>query len=259
MSFAINKNKSQIRKSSSWTENILIAHAGGAIEGKVYTNSLEAFEESYKNGHRLFEMDLSFTSDNKLIARHGWNDLYGQEFSNNELPTYEEFMASLYYGKYTPIDFGAILDLMRKYEDIHLILDGKVSSVEDTKLLYGEVEKELEKADQSMAKRLIPQMFYEKDIEVLHNLGFQDVIYVVGREEYSPVSIARFCMEHDIRAVSLSGSRTTEEFVQELTNHQIYVYMYTYNDIEKMKPYLQMGVNGFFTDLVRPSDLKEDK
>ena len=35
-----------------------IAHAGGQIEGMNYTNSLEALNNSYKNGFRLFELIL---------------------------------------------------------------------------------------------------------------------------------------------------------------------------------------------------------
>lgn len=44
-----------------------IAHAMGGIDGEAYTNSMEAFKENYARGHRLFEVDLHFTSDGKLV------------------------------------------------------------------------------------------------------------------------------------------------------------------------------------------------
>ncbi|MDN7241741.1 glycerophosphodiester phosphodiesterase family protein [Planococcus sp. N028] len=260
MSFVtdVNKEKRRKQKPYDWTEYALIAHAAGQIDGEVYTNSLEAFETSYKNGHRLFEIDLSITADGKLVARHGWDALHGQNFNKEEGPlTYKEFMEVPYYGKYTPMDFDALLELLEKYKDIHIVLDGKVSSVKDTEVVYGKVRKALDKSNQKIVGRLIPQMFYKEDLAVIRGLGFQDVIYVVGREEYSPESTAKFCAEHGIGVVSLSGKRTNAEFVQELTHHNIEVYMYTFNEIEKMKPYIKMGVKGFFTDTVLPHDMKD--
>src|SRR5699024_12597487 len=65
-------------KPYEWTEYELIAHALGDIDDETNTNTIEAFEESYKNGHRLFEVDISITSDTKLVARHDWEDDIGQ-------------------------------------------------------------------------------------------------------------------------------------------------------------------------------------
>ena len=47
-----------------------IAHAGGAIDGITYTNSLEALDLSYSKGCKLFELDLVLTSDDKIIAKY---------------------------------------------------------------------------------------------------------------------------------------------------------------------------------------------
>ena len=55
----------------------LVAHAGGAIREKeyntFYTNSLEALQQNYSLGHRLFEIDFYLTSDKKLAAVHDWH------------------------------------------------------------------------------------------------------------------------------------------------------------------------------------------
>ena len=45
-----------------------IAHAGGEILGNTYTNSLEALNNSYKNGFRYFELDMIVTADNYIVA-----------------------------------------------------------------------------------------------------------------------------------------------------------------------------------------------
>ena len=60
------------------TKHKLIAHAAGGIDRFPYTNSKEAYLNSYKNGFRLFEIDISITSDEKLVARHDWKKSTGK-------------------------------------------------------------------------------------------------------------------------------------------------------------------------------------
>src|SRR5690625_6358053 len=55
--------------------DFVIAHAGGAIEGFNYTNSLEALNHAYDQGVRLFEMDILETSDGKLRSEEHTSEL----------------------------------------------------------------------------------------------------------------------------------------------------------------------------------------
>ena len=54
-------------------KNRFIAHAGGIAKGETYTNSLEALDRSYKNGFRLFELDIIKTKDGHYVGYHNWN------------------------------------------------------------------------------------------------------------------------------------------------------------------------------------------
>ncbi|WP_226036339.1 glycerophosphodiester phosphodiesterase family protein [Aquibacillus saliphilus] len=243
----------EINDSYSWTENKFIAHAAGDIDGVVYTNSLEAFRKSYEEGYRLFEIDISITSDGELVARHGWEENYGQDnFVTNKPLSYEKFMSLPYYDKYTAMDFKMIIKLLEEFKDIYLILDGKVTSVEDTKVIYKEVGEATRDMAKSDFNRLIPQLFYEDNLSVIRQYGFHDLIYVIGREEYTNSSIIQFCEDNDIRVVSLSRKRANERFIQKLAVKDINVYIYTLNDVDEMKSYKEIGVHGYFTDLVKP-------
>src|SRR5690242_6350549 len=55
-------------------EGYLIAHALGGLSGLKYTNSLEALIHNYQFGHKLFEVDLTFTEDNILATLHERNN-----------------------------------------------------------------------------------------------------------------------------------------------------------------------------------------
>lgn len=50
-----------------------IAHGCGTIDCIKYSNSIEAFNNSYKKGFRLFEIDLLITYDGHIVGAHDWN------------------------------------------------------------------------------------------------------------------------------------------------------------------------------------------
>ena len=73
----------------------LIAHAGGAIDGKVYTNSREAVEGSIKAGRKYIEIDLIKTSDGEYIAGHDWERINEMTGRNGDKPlSKQEFLSS---------------------------------------------------------------------------------------------------------------------------------------------------------------------
>lgn len=105
-------------------KNRLIAHAGGAIEGHIYTNSLEALELSYKNGFRLFELDISKTKDQVYVAVHDWESWAKRTgFKETIPPILEEFKQYKIDSKFTPLDINDINNWFDKHKDSILITD----------------------------------------------------------------------------------------------------------------------------------------
>ena len=100
-----------------------IAHAGGAIDGIYYTNSVEALNLSYSKGCRLFELDLVYTTDNKIVAKHDPPNL-----------TEAEFMSQLISGKYTPMNMEAINLWFQHHPDAILVPD----KIHDPQPIYDE-------------------------------------------------------------------------------------------------------------------------
>ncbi|MCK4824891.1 sulfatase-like hydrolase/transferase, partial [bacterium] len=70
-----------------------VAHAGGGIRGKTYTNSLDALDQNIENGFLYFELDFSFTKDGRLVCIHDWKKSFRRSFGfwTKEKPTVEAF------------------------------------------------------------------------------------------------------------------------------------------------------------------------
>ena len=155
-------------------EKGIIAHALGNIDGRVYTNSKEAFEYSYNQGIRLFEVDLRYTSDKKIVCVHGWNkDDYlrlGLETEEEQYvkKDYNAFMNVKLCGKYTPLDLYQLLKIMENYEDTYWMLDfGIRTPLEDISDIYIEIVKQ---ADEKVLKRIISGGYHKNCLETIDRI-----------------------------------------------------------------------------------------
>ena len=93
-----------------------IAHAGGGIDGRKYTDSLDALNLNYKKGFRLFELDINKTSDGVYAAVHDWKHWAKITGYKGDLPpTNRVFLRQKIYKKYSPVD----IDVMNKWFGDH--------------------------------------------------------------------------------------------------------------------------------------------
>ena len=104
--------------------NRFIAHAGGEIGGLTYTNSLEAMNQSYNKGFRMFELDISITSDNVFVAAHGW-DHWARltEYVGRLPPPHEVFMQQKIGRRYSPLSIKEINEWFAAHLDAMLVTD----------------------------------------------------------------------------------------------------------------------------------------
>lgn len=94
-----------------------IAHAGGSVYRYMYSNSIEAVENSLRHNFKYIELDLSITSDSQLVAWHDWN------FEWTEIPTHQQFMERKINGLFTPIDYPRIDSIMTFNPQLSLVTD----------------------------------------------------------------------------------------------------------------------------------------
>ena len=117
----------------------IIAYSAGEIDegrGYYYTNSLEAYQNSYKKGIRMFDADLRFTKDGVLVLRHEWTDNL-QTNNDGKIMNYDDFINNKIYQKYTPMSFNDLLDFMISHDDIIVFTDIKHDTEpEKMKLAY---------------------------------------------------------------------------------------------------------------------------
>jgi glycerophosphoryl diester phosphodiesterase len=225
----------------------LIAHALGGIDGSSYTNSLEAFISNYKKGFRAFEVDLIFSSDGFLIAKHDWitetiPPLSLKEFKNRKV-----------YNKYTSLSFEDIARLMKQYPDMYIITDAKETKKEDVLRAFKSIYDTSLKVDKSILDRIIPQIFYPDMLTIINSVyKFKNIIYTLYLSHASDNEVIKSVIMNNIKIVTMPKKRCDKAFIERLRKNGIYVYVHTVDTIKDMQLFRQMGANGFYTNFLSP-------
>lgn len=242
----------------SWAEqNKYIAHAFGEIDGIEYTNSKEAFLSSYAKGLRVFEVDFELTEEEfYLVAQHDeeeWRELTNADktikFSK------DTYLSQPLCGKYTPLDYQNVLDLMAEYPDICIVTDTKYSdkdaiALEFSQLIYY-AESKYPEIKENLMSRIIPQVYNENMFwQIMEMYPFSSVILTLYQmEEYTDDSIIDLCKRTGINMITIHYRGLTPETASVWNKAGINIAVHTINDRPTAEAYLKdYGVSSIYTD-----------
>lgn len=250
---------------NSWTEgNPLIAHALGEYEGKIETNSKEAFISSWESGYRVMEADFVYTSDNTLVVRHDFESggsYYRLEIKpkGNLVMDSKTFKDTKIVYEQTPLTAAELLQLMDEYKDVYLVTDTKNTD----KVTVQRQFRDLKKLAQNLGTpevldRIIPQIYSEEMLGWIKEIHqFPQWIYTLYQQPNVDYQrIAKFCAENNVGVVTMSTSRVTNAAIKALRAQGIQVYVHTINRYVQMSELLAMGVSGVYTDRIKPYELE---
>jgi glycerophosphoryl diester phosphodiesterase len=231
-------------------KNALIVHALGGIEGKNYSNSLEALESTLARGGRFLEVDLSFTASGDLVCFHTKHEKHiGLESPITEVST-SEFLSRRYADRFTLIDLETLVRNLRDRPDTYLITDCK----HDFKLCMEKVLSVVEAVDPSMVGRIIPQFFTTdqwRDVvrmEAEHG-SFATVIFTLYRTKTDDDTVVELAGRHQIPVVTMSRKRFNTDLVMRLAAIGVDSLVHTVNKPPAMIGYVNRGVRGLYSDL----------
>lgn len=244
-------------------ETYLVAHALGGIDEKSYTNSLEALEYNYEKGYRTFEVDIAITSDNKLVARHGWEEDLAKWYNQDLLPSEKNKPLSLnrfkelkIFSKYTPLSFKDIVEFMSKHKDMYLVTDTKSMDGSEVKKQFKLIVSECNSVDRSVLERIMPQIYNEQMLSLVKSeYEFKNIIYTIYQINDPADKIIKFMLNNNINIVTMPLIRVSPKFINDLNNNNIRSYVHTVNDVNEMKKLKKMGVCGFYTDYITQDQL----
>lgn len=229
----------------------LIYHAAGGIDGLTYSNSRDAMELTLSNGSRFIEIDFRYTADGQLVCARDWSDIT----VTGEAPDAAAFRDMKIYGKYATLTAAELLDYMRSYPDLYIIIDtkesGAVQVVTDLAALCNE--------DAALLSRFIIQLYdFESKALILNAYPFADENFLFTAYKYgtgNPAEILKNCYEQNIRVITVPAGSWTAETISHFTEKGFLLYEHTVNRPDEAREALHRGIHGLYTDFLSPADL----
>ncbi|MFW5962326.1 MAG: glycerophosphodiester phosphodiesterase family protein [bacterium] len=249
----ININVNNKKLNYEWTEHTLVAHALGGVNNVMYTNNLEAFHKSYKNGFRVFEVDLIFTADKVLVAKHDWIN----EATNKKKPLkFKEFKEKKRKEGYTALTFKQVAELMNNYPDIYIITDTKTKHLKTVEKQFQHIVNISKEINPQILDRIIPQTYNERMYTKIKEIyPFESIIYTLYATQISNNRVIDFCLANNIQVISMFPSRLSRDFLEKIKENNIKIYLHTLNDIKELKKYKEKNIEGFYTDFILPHEV----
>lgn len=250
----------------------LVAHAFGTIDGVTYTNSIEAFKESYEKGFRYFEVDLVLLNDGNILTAHDAHEAdYGLDKPFTRA-TREELAGAKVNGKYTPLFGDQFIKLVRDYPDVYIMLDTKM---EHTKIIASLAD--AAGRDPGVMNRLIPHVSDQKNLDEVRAVypfkytmlalfrllserpySEEEIISYVQRNNITTVMVN--IRENDISMAKIDNGTTPGTFSfkhlhERLNSVHIPHYVHSTAEEERIKQFRGMGV-GVYSNGVIPNENK---
>ena len=264
-------------------ESDYFIHALGGIGEDSYINSIDCLKQAYDAGYRLFEADISFTSDGVLVLAHsGENNIwskndwekrlgqvypFGDEGSGEELIrkgydvdkhlcTYDEFMGFRIQGKYKACDLSELLDYMEEHKDMYLMVDAGCRSYEDTLTYYKEIVRvadgRTDVLDRLIAGGQTTEMV--RAAREAYDFPIINLYYASDekREEVlsTPEKFVEYCKAEGIISYSAASEVYTEEVAAVLGKSGLTGHIFTVNDRAEAKRILELGADTVGTDFL---------
>ena len=225
---------------SQWRTDpaVFIAHGGGAIDGRTYTDSLEAVVSSISRGYRMIELDLLVTTDGFLVAAHDWKSFRQRTGRSPEAITDQplslaEFRSKAIDGRYTPLDEVAIRRLFRKHRDLILVTD----MIRDFPRLVRALP---------FQERVIVEVFSPQDVSSAKASGVVNPMLSINNLEASLGMVLGQPVRHV--ALSINSLRRCPGAARKIVESGRRVFLFTTDDATLMARHVGTHVSAFYSD-----------
>lgn len=232
-------------------EKSIIAHAGGSLyvddTRYTYSNCYKAIKTSYENGVRLCEIDFLRTVDGGQVAFHSWDGFltkfFGVESKHDY--THDEFMNFKMVGDAGQLDLDTLIKYMKTdFPELILVTDTK----DDNITLLTEIKTKYPE----MMTRIIPQVYNQDEYHKTVDLGYENIIYTLYESPDTDEEVVEFCKTNPVFAITMSVNRVTDEFVANLDELGVYVYVHTIDSWDDFEYLANKKVDGIYTNDLYP-------
>lgn len=229
----------------AWIEGgpmIVIAHGLGP-QLWAGANSRKTFEESRKRGFRIFEIDISVTTDGQLICYHGDS---AEELERLSWRRYQEIMAAK---GIEPLLFSEVVGWARDYPDIRFVLDVKNRFDDAYRMMRAAI------GQPALGQSFIPQVYFFDELPQFRaDHFFAGEIFTAYRTRMRTTTILKNAERLHVKVVALTRNRADS---LGRMPPSITILTYIVDDAFEAAHFRAIGVRGIYTSYITPASVPE--
>lgn len=233
----------------------LVAHALGNIDSIPYSNSYQAFLNSYRNGFRAFEVDLEILKSGELICFHRGSE--GEIGLREEIGQYrlEDLAGRKFAGKFDLMTAEQFIRATAELSDFVVITDTK-GDFATINRRFVELAREF---SPTLLQRIVPQIYEDGDINLAQAeeiYDFQYVLYSLYKTpKLSTKYLSRWLAQNKISGLVLAQERISEVGLGVL-QRQVPVFVHSVTSRQEMEMLQSVGVRNIYVNWSEPTDSK---
>lgn len=230
-------------------EHGFVAHALGSPQGLLqtepYSDTREAFEASYRNGFRAFEVDLILLADGEVLVAHDYReDQYGLTDGTFPTMTRPELEGLQFEGKYEIMFSDDLIGMMVDHPDVWMILDTKLEAGTEIARVLLELA-----PDDGVRDRMVPHLTSEEHVAQLAEIyPFPERMLAhyqwTGDDAEHLERMERLGLDDIMMSFNYRWSEETQAAMDAAGHH---VWVHTPHDVADIERFRDRGV-GVYTD-----------
>lgn len=214
-----------------------IMHGGGQVGYSTTSNSMEALEESYRNGNRLIEIDFSWTLENDLACLHQWGGAFPPRSK------LQDFLQWRIDGWLTPMGLDMLAGWMRAHPEVRVVPDIKERNVDALRMIARKYP--------DLVERFLPYIYHTSEYEGVAAMGYRNILLILYQmtsgEKTNYTRLTAFAREKNLAGIAIAPFQ--EYGIYALAGSSgIPVLAYVVDNVNLMYDQSRKGADGFFTD-----------
>ncbi len=224
-----------------------IIHAGGAVDGVVGTNSLEALNESYDKGYRFLELDFVMSSDGVPVCLHDWSPIHSSKLGSTPISA-KEFLNVKILDRYTSLTVDTLAEWMSEHTDAYIVTDVKDDNIGALRAIA--------KTHPEIMPRLCPQIYQYHEYAPVRALGYSNIIftlYALPRYEdkvHATNYNLSFAQKNSLLGITMDVEIITYHpfLVVRYNRAGVPLFIHTVNDKAEKQALYDKGISCIYTD-----------
>jgi len=202
----------------------------------IVDGTKESLDKSYRNGFRMIEVNLQWTSDDELILLNDWNE---------NLPySHEEFMNLEMPNGLHQMDIEHLADWMRKHEDVYIVTDIREENPRALRYINNNYP--------DIKERIIPQIYSMDEYNAVKVPKYKNIILNLGLSNYTDQQVVDFMKLYKHFAVIMPKDRGMSLLPKKLKIVGVPSYVFQVNERSLRNELESNGVYGISTEKLKP-------